>query len=242
MIDGASSEGLLHGSEDEQIAHYRAVSFLAVLALLLGLAAPLALAHVFLWFVPVAAAAVAVAALWQIAGSDELAGRWAAVVGLMLAVFFGAWAPVQYFARGAILARQARQAAEGFFAVIQEGDLEKAHQWMLPLTDRAPADSNLHEFYESTPPAKDQLDDFKSKAFVRRLWGNEGLRPRFVETVNVVVYARANEDFVTLRFELPAAEPGDPPLLADVSLKRLWIKSPARVVWQVIRVDDVGEE
>jgi hypothetical protein len=80
-----------HSDDVEHVANYRALSVLALLGLLLGIASPFSfLAKGFL-LLPLCGFAVSLLALRRIALSDgRLAGRWAAITGLALCVTCGA--------------------------------------------------------------------------------------------------------------------------------------------------------
>lgn len=236
MTEAESHEVLLHGSDDDQLARYSAVSPLAVVALVLGLASAVALSGPILWFVPVTAAAASLAAMRRIAGHESgLIGHKAAIVGLMLAVFFGTWAPVQYFSRRIVLAGQARQAAEGWLDLVKNGHFLEAHQLMLPVGDRAAADSDLEEFYEDQPAARSLLVGFKAKPVIERLSQEPDATTRLLQTVEV---SQEGEPYITLRFQIDGV--GDPPVLAELGLRRLTHPSLG-VVWQVEKMKEVTE-
>src|SRR6476620_3954579 len=78
---------VFHGDDPEQTTEYRTLSVLAIISLVMGLAAPLAVAAPFLLAIPLFGIAVSLVALRRIAVSGGvLAGRWAATLGLVLCV------------------------------------------------------------------------------------------------------------------------------------------------------------
>src|SRR5262245_37373306 len=78
--------------DDQTLARYSAISRAALLALFLGLASALVLVSPLLVIVPLAAAAIAIVALRQIATSGgQYTGRWSATAGLCLAMLFAGW-------------------------------------------------------------------------------------------------------------------------------------------------------
>jgi len=74
-----------HTDDAEQTVEYRSLSVPAILALILGLASPLCFGAPLLLLIPLVGIAFAVFAIIRIDASDgALAGRWAAVLGLVL--------------------------------------------------------------------------------------------------------------------------------------------------------------
>ena len=83
-------------AETEALASYRAPSVLAIVALLFGIASPLALVAPLLMAVPLVGAVLALFALAKIAASSgQLVGRSAALWGLGLAVACAVASPVR---------------------------------------------------------------------------------------------------------------------------------------------------
>lgn len=79
------SAPVFHADDPEQTTEYRSLSLLAILALVFGVAAPLAIFGPVLMVVPIFGIAIALLALRSIAISDgAMTGRWAAMTGLVL--------------------------------------------------------------------------------------------------------------------------------------------------------------
>ena len=94
--------------QDTEIAAYQSLSMPAVVGLILGLFSPAAMLHPLLWFVPVLGIFFNGLALWSIARNvPAIVGRKAAVVGLVLSVFFGTAAVTDWFVHRQLLRRQA---------------------------------------------------------------------------------------------------------------------------------------
>lgn len=101
---------------------YLPVSRLAVGALVLGICSALAIVSPFFLVVPLAAAAVAVAACADCDRPGALkAGRLAALAGLALAIGFGAQATSMLVVSRALAAGRAVAAAEIFLAAVRDG-------------------------------------------------------------------------------------------------------------------------
>jgi hypothetical protein len=149
---------------------YHYLSALAVVALVLGLLAPLAFVHVLLWALPIVGAALSAVALVRIDRSaGELIGRKAALVGLVLSLLFGAAAIAQETTHRLWLARRAERVAERFFDLLSEGETYAAHQlWTRPQF-RFMAGGNYEALYATNPEATKDYEVFLKREVVRDL-------------------------------------------------------------------------
>src|SRR4051812_42983597 len=85
---------------DRDLVEYRSLSPWAVAAVLLGVLSATAVIGPLLWFIPVTAVMVSLTALWKISASQgQRLGRGAALLGLMLAIFFGLAGPARTLSR-----------------------------------------------------------------------------------------------------------------------------------------------
>ncbi len=104
------------------ISDYRPVSPLAVVALVLGICSAMALVTRFAWVVPLVAAAVAIAALADLARPGTAkAGRLLALAGLALAVGFGAQAVTGAVVDRWIASHRAGAAARAWIDAVRHG-------------------------------------------------------------------------------------------------------------------------
>jgi hypothetical protein len=104
------------------ISDYRPVSPLAVAALVLGICSAMALVTRFAWVVPLVAAAVAIAALADLARPGTAkAGRLLALAGLALAVGFGAQAVTSAAVDRWIASHRAGAAARAWIDAVRDG-------------------------------------------------------------------------------------------------------------------------
>jgi len=109
------------GISELDVPEYRSLSGLSVVALLLGLASPLALLSPILVIVPLACVAVALLALAKIANSGSgLTGAALARSGLVLAIVFGVALPVRALVRNELLIRQVDPVARDWMAQLAE--------------------------------------------------------------------------------------------------------------------------
>jgi len=137
--------GSAAGDEASQVAGYQSLSALAILGLLLGFAAPLALFGKLLLIVPLAGAGISLAALRRIAVSEgALVGRSIAILGLIFSVAWG----IGVVSHGAVTRQlrepQAVAAARHWIQLLLHGDARTAYQ----IT------------YGGPPPDPDQAQDF----------------------------------------------------------------------------------
>lgn len=213
---------------------YRALCPLAVVALLAGLAAWLALLHPALWIVPGVGALLAALALRQIRRSEgELSGRWIALAGLSLSLVFGAAAPTRLLSDQWWLAREAEQAADQWFALLREGHPERAYQLTIaPHVRRPPAD-DLRQHYRQDALGRKGLETFANHRLVRPLLQlGAKARARRFETQWVV--QRPDSDEVGLVYSVTYDDDrGRKTFFARVALKRTINPHTGEPGWQV---------
>ncbi|HTN75155.1 MAG TPA: DUF4190 domain-containing protein [Pirellulaceae bacterium] len=166
-----TSEELHVGTVDEQqLAAYRRVSVAAVIALVLGVASSLALTYWLLWVLPMIAVVVAIVALRAIdTPGSNLTGRGFAVIGLVLALIFGLWAPTRAYTRQQHIYSQARPFADEWLELIRTGQLREAHQLTLRQAERQLTGVDLAEFYAKSSEAKGEYDRFATERFLKKL-------------------------------------------------------------------------
>jgi hypothetical protein len=147
--------------DEESLARYAAISRTAVAALMLGVASALVLTSPLLIVVPLAAAAVAVIALRQIAASSgQLKGQWPATVGLCLATLFLGWGVTQQASRQAMLADRAEALVDHWLSLVKDGKLQQADQWRRPIVSRIEGDAALADLYGTDKEAANSLQMF----------------------------------------------------------------------------------
>jgi hypothetical protein len=149
---------------------YHSVSALAVLALVLGLLAPLAFVHVLLWTIPIVGAALSAIAFIRIDRSEgALIGRKAALVGLVLSLLFGSCAIAYVTTHRLWLARRAERVAERFFALLSEGKTYAAHQLWADPQYRFLLSDDYEALYAEHPQAEENRQIFLKREVVKDL-------------------------------------------------------------------------
>ncbi len=147
-------------SEGRELGQYRSVSRLAIVALLLGLASGLSMLHPILFVVPVVAIPTGLAALRHLRQrQDVIIGGPLAIVGLCLALLFGALGSTDLLISRVILTRQARALADSWCALLQQGATRQAHQWTLASSGRRAPGIPLDDVYVE---GSDNLVDFEA--------------------------------------------------------------------------------
>ncbi len=158
-MSSASHQPHVSSLDETAVSTYRSISLAAVLALVFGCASALALIHPFLWVIPAVAVVIAIVALRGIAREGaNLTGRGLAITGLVLALFFGSWAPTRIVTRQSHLYRQARPYADQWLELMRAGKLYEAHQLMQIAGERQKPGSSLEVFYKNSSDARKQLD------------------------------------------------------------------------------------
>jgi len=169
---------------DGEIVRYRALSSLAMLALLAGLLSPLAMFAPSLWLAPLAAVILAGLALWRIARrAPDLIGRAAALTGLMLGVAFLVAAPVDEMVYRYCLRQQAREFAAMWIDAVRHGEVYKAHHLMVDPKHRQSLESKLADFYVANETWRRSLNYFRNEPVMRTLFRlGQDAQIRFYET------------------------------------------------------------
>lgn len=128
-----------HADDPDPTTEYRTLSGLAIISLVIGLVSPLCFGAPLLMAIPFFGVAVSLIALRRIAMSDGvLAGRWAAIAGLVLCAVF-AIAP---FSRDLVLRSMRSHQAEDFgrqwLALVLSGRTEQAFRLTVDSTRPQP--------------------------------------------------------------------------------------------------------
>jgi hypothetical protein len=160
-----TSEPAFHADDTLEVTGYRTLSALAIVALLFGLASPLCYAWPLLMGIPIFGAALCILAMQRIDASDgALAGRWAAVAGLMLCVASGA-ATISYdLVTRSIRTRQATEFAHDWLEMLLAGKGEEA--FLLTVAGNRPEPPPEPG---TPPPEKTPLQEFLEHPVVTEL-------------------------------------------------------------------------
>lgn len=227
-------------ASDEELLRYRAPSSLAVAGLLAGLLSPLAMLSLWLWPAPLAAVVLSGLALWRFAARrPDLAGRPAALAGLMLGTAFLVAAPLDDLVYRYCLRRQARQFAQIWVDAVSQGEVYKAHHLMVAPKQRWPLDSDLAAFYRQNEKWR-SLDSFVQEPTMRTLFAlfpprttGPAATIRFYET------EAEGPDLVKLAYAVTYPGEGGQPTSFFITLlvQRFVDTGSGRADWTLVRVE-----
>jgi hypothetical protein len=196
-------------ARDGELAEYHPVAWQAVLGLLFGLFAALAMVDPLLWSIPILGILVNVAALRRIrAAAPAVAGRKMALAGFLLSLLFLSAAVGDWWVYRRMVAQEAQQFTALWFRYVTQEQPEKACQLTMAPQARRPLDDQLWAYYRNNPQAREQLESYVKIPLVRTLLAlGPKARVRFhgtagqsrdnlndqVEQIYVVTYEEDNE-------------------------------------------------
>ncbi|HLA85082.1 MAG TPA: hypothetical protein VJL29_09825 [Thermoguttaceae bacterium] len=217
---------------------YRALSGLAVAALVLGLFSAVALVDPRAALVSVAGIVVACLALRKIASSGgELLGRKAAIAGLLLSLLLGGVALGHCLTYRWLLASQARRVGTQWFDLIARGRPELAYQLFLAPDDRHSSGGDIWDFYCSDATRHDSLEHYLTMPEVRTLLAlgpKATVRPYAVEDIDT----RANENRVVTIYSVTFDRDGrGTTFLVRLTARRIPAGPAAGAGWQLVGLE-----
>jgi hypothetical protein len=180
-------------SQDAELAEYRALAGQAVLGLIGGLLAPLAMVDPLLWSIPAAGTIVSWWALSRIKrGAPAISGRKMALSGLMLSLLFLAAAPADWLVYRWMVRTEARQFSVEWFKYLAQDEPQKAHQLTTVPQARQPLDDLLWAVYRNGPRLRQDLENYVKSPLVRTLLAlGPKAQVRFYDTLG---QAHLNDD------------------------------------------------
>lgn len=156
--------------QDAELAVYRALSGQAVLGLIFGLLAPLAMIDPMLWAIPIVGAIFSWRALRRIKNnSPALVGRKMALIGLTLSLLFLAAAPADLVVYRRMVCDEARQFSALWFKYLTQDEPHKAHQLTVSPESRQPLDGHLWDFYRTESRLRRALRGYVEVPLIRTM-------------------------------------------------------------------------
>jgi len=225
-------------AEDSDAVAYRAVSGLAVIGLLLGLAAPLAIAIHALWLVAIAGVVVNVLALQRIsAGAPALVGRKAALIGLTLSAIIVTAVPADWLCYRRLVRDEARKSAAIWFDYLRAGQPQKAIQLTLGPMTRDRLDENLWEFFREGSDGRLMLDAFIRRPAVRTLMAlKDRATVRFYDTESQWSDKDVDRVYQTYAVTYPDSE-GLKTFFVGLLMDRTVDSQTGHAYWQITRIE-----
>lgn len=229
-------------SEFDAVVEYPPVSRLAVLSLVLAVLASGAVFSPLMVCAAVAGALVAAAALAAIARAPRPPlGRKAAVAALLLCVLFGAWGTSWRAIRQQVLYAQAKEHADKWFQLVQNGRLQEAFLLHLNQEARLAPGADFEEYLKSNQESRYEFEGFFRGEPLRQIVdaGQRG-QVRFLQYEDHVdeTYSGQKRDFVTLRYALDTG-PDAPPQTAAflVQIVRSVMPEGSEARWELRSVE-----
>lgn len=175
MAQDEPPESSTSGFGDSEVVDYQAVSGLAVIGLLVGLASALALIWPWLWIAALVGIVLNFVALVRIAMlAPSLTGGRLAIAGLLVSVFFTAMVPTNWLTYRWAIRRQARQVASLWFDALQNDQPVKAYQLSLDPRYRRPLDELARKVRQSGSTPRTELRTYVDQPDVRCLLALDG--------------------------------------------------------------------
>lgn len=165
-------------SPEGELAQYRSLSPLALLALVLGLLSGLAMLDPMAWLLPALGLLVSLVALRRIRRDEAaLAGRGLARAGLALSLVFAVAAPTDWLLYRYLVRREALRFAGYWFQLLGEGQVHKAFLLTVEPKSRLPLDVSLPEMCRRASFLCDELEGYRKDRLVKEI---EALGPHAV--------------------------------------------------------------
>ncbi len=173
-------------SQDAELAAYRSISGLAIIGLILGLLAPLAMVDPVLWLLPIPGVIVNWMALRRIRfAGPSMMGRKIAILGAAISLAFLAAAPAEWFVYRKIVRDEARQFADMWFRYLAHDEPQMAYQLTIAPRSRQPLNDQLLSYYQSNRDLSQQLESYANGSPVRSLLAlGPRAQVRFYQTID----------------------------------------------------------
>lgn len=239
------SELEIESADDPRmIGAYRPFSVLSLVALLAAFFSGLAVLNPTLVALPLTALGLALAACGDVGFSGgKKGGRWAALTAALLAGIFllagpcyTRWRQMHYF-------QVARDYADVWFGLIQDGEIYRPFHLMREFPDRQPTQVDLKKYYDSLtmmPNAKKETNflirqhtQLEPEKSIRQF----GRQAQIEFQANHYYKTEPRAEYFTLRYRIRwPAESGRPDWPMLIMLKRTDHKLPIGPQWTVIDV------
>jgi hypothetical protein len=187
---------------------YRTISGWAIAGLVLGMLSAAAVVGPILWLIPVFGIAISCIGLAKIKNSEgQLSGWGVAVLGLLLALFFGAAGPARSITRRIWLESRAQRFALAFVDQLEQNKPIAAHQLTRPAAARKPFVAEEPEPYAKDPDAKKDYDAFSKLEPVKFLLAEQKHADvKLLSADYALGDDRSDIVAVTFRFAAPSSE------------------------------------
>lgn len=210
---------------------------LSIVTLILGLLSFVALFKPIFWLFPIVAISLGSVSLVTLKRMPKMLGRKAAIIGLVLAIFFGSWAATRFFSRQQWLYARAKRNADIWLQMVQENKLQEAHQLHLRANERAPAGMSLDDFYSKEREASDDYRSVYDSAPMKQYLKVASRAKLRFEGFYDYAPGRMFNDMV-LRYVAEYEEDGDPQeLVMNLTVRRYCDPRTGECTWQIYLID-----
>lgn len=227
------SETLFRESDEVVDGGYLRTTPWAIITLLLGLAASLALITPILWAVPLftlGCGAIALRAIHQ--NSETVGGQRLVHVGIGLASLFLAWGMASYYVQSQMTFAHAQIHAAKWLEMLKEGKVREAHQLRRSHFERVESTVDLVEYYNRMEN-REMFVTFQADPVVERLV-KMGADARLTYVGNVAFLKEGATTYLaTVRFRLDSASGASPPEYINVELSREYFGATKESRWAV---------
>ena len=239
-----SETSIFSSTAEEAWEEPRAINWLAVAALVLGILSFGAVFLPLMWLLPVAGSIVALAALISLQRDTEnrQLGRCPAWIGLTLSLIFLAWGGSHQLARQHLMARQSQDMGQRWLQMVLEGQMLEAYQLRLHPSERRGSAAEVASAY-----ARDQESRYGFEEFTREdlLVELRDLGPdAMVRAVGAEGYERRRSRFeghidtITQRYLVQGERQGSPEsLVVRLVLSRTRERDVPEASWRVVQFE-----
>ena len=216
---------------------YRAVSPLALVSLVLGIASLLAVLAPLLCILSVLSILTGVLSLRAIfIDPAGLMGRRAALAGILLGVFSVSATSTWAISRDRTIKFRGQKVASAWLEMVRQGHLQEAHQLAMVASRREAIDVPLETFYDNNAKSQQDLDEYFAKSPLHELrhWGQKG--ELFFEKTLEHQFG-GNRDYVDFLFLFRYKQDGNTATIPlRIILERTIEPETNRGLWHVVRV------
>lgn len=223
-------------SDEEQMGAYRRVNFMAIFALILGIASFVAIKSPFLWLVPIITLFVAIPAL-AMSRRDDMNGGFPSWLAIFLALFFLSFGVAEYCLNRSVLYSEAYSITKDWLDLVVAGEDRIAHQGMMSVTTRQSSGKSVDEYYDLDEEAAAELERrFSVKPTADLLGAGTDVEIDLIKNVTIQFDHAVGLGMVQQLYRV--TPPGKEPIEAKITLTRKFLgKSQDAATWIVADVE-----
>jgi hypothetical protein len=219
----------------DELPEYRPLSIAAVLCLILAILSYAALVHYLFWIVPLLTVFVALLTIRHLnRGDTEAGGKKLAIFALILAAIPLAWAPAEAIVWRVVVVKQAREFADAWLQLVQDGEKKRAYYWMLSRNSRPRSQSSFLRYYRDEA-YRDRMEEYFASQPIKQLLGNDKAQVKWVKNGKVVGSLRKCQMLLRYHADFGDGEHRD----LDVFVTREYLVQGHEVHWEIGGISSV---